>query len=244
MLAVGPAPRTARRRPSVERRPGVHVIVVGCGRVGAGLAGHLGDAGHSVAVIDKQPAAFRRLPETFRGRRMVGVGFDRELLLSAGIDRADAVAAVTSGDNSNIVVARIAREAFEVPTVVARIFDARRAVIYERLGVPTVATIEWSTRQVLRRIIPDAPGTEWADPTDQLLLVERPLSRAWEGTALASLEEPGTVRVVACTREGVGRICDGSLGIEEGDVAWLAVRRDALAELDRRLRTGPDRGGR
>ena len=219
----------------------MHVVVVGCGRVGAGLAATLEHQGHSVAVIDKQPTAFRRLPHSFRGRRIVGVGFDRDRLREAGIEQAEALAAVTNGDNSNIVVARIGREAFGVRRVVARIYDARRAVIYERLGVPTVATVEWSTERVLRRILPDAPGMEWIDPSASVCLVERPIPPSWAGHPVGDLESPGRCRLVGLTRLGSARLPEPDLLIQEGDVAWLAVPSDAVNGLDRRLAAGPGR---
>src|SRR5918994_727409 len=122
--------------------PPMHVVIVGCGRVGSGLARIIEDQGHSVAVVDKQPKAFRRLHEGFAGQRIVGVGFDRDRLEEAGVRGSEgAGAAVTSGDNSNILTARVARETFGVDRVVARIYDPRRAVIYERLGIPTIPTV-------------------------------------------------------------------------------------------------------
>ncbi len=157
----------------------MHVVVVGCGRVGSGLAATLENQGHSVAVIDRRAQAFRRLPDGFSGRKIVGVGFDRARLDEAGIAEAGALAAVTNGDNSNIVVARVAREAFQIERVVARIYDARRAAIYERLGIPTVATVQWTTERVLRRILPDSSqGVEWIDPSAKVCLVERALPGA------------------------------------------------------------------
>src|SRR5205814_10349672 len=151
----------------------MHVVVVGCGRVGSELAVTLESEGHTVAVIDKNRNAFRRLPERFTGRAVLGFGFDRDHLEQAGIREADALAAVTSGDNSNILTARIARETYEIANVVARIYDPRRAVIYQRLGIPTVATVAWTTDQVLRRLLPAKLETEWADGTGSLNLVER-----------------------------------------------------------------------
>ena len=143
----------------------MHVVVVGCGRVGSGLAATLVSQGHTVSVVDRKPTAFRRLPEDFSGETFVGVGFDRNVLVAAGIERAGALAAVTNGDNSNILVARTAREFFGVERVVARIYDQRRAAIYERLGIPTVATVQWTIERVLRRILPDTAGVEWIDPS-------------------------------------------------------------------------------
>jgi trk system potassium uptake protein TrkA len=219
----------------------VHVVVVGCGRVGSGLAGILEDNGHSVAVIDQNQKAFRRLPEGFSGKAVLGVGFDRDRLRDAGIDEAGALAAVTSGDNSNIMVARTAREIFGVERVIARIYDPRRAAIYERLGIPTIATVQWTTDRVLRRILPDIPSTEWTDPSANVVLVERPVHPSWAGRRLSELDVPGTARVVALSRLGVGQIPSADLVTQEGDVVYLAVTNGKLADLDVHL--GATTGG-
>src|SRR3954452_3762085 len=166
----------------------MHVIVVGCGRVGSELAVALEREGHSVAIMDKRRNAFRRLPERFTGRAVLGFGFDRDHLEQAGVREADALAAVTSGDNSNILTARIARETFEIPHVVARIYDPRRAVIYQRLGIPTVATVTWTTDQVMRRLFPEDTRTDWVDGAGNIRLVERALPEAWAGRKLAKLD--------------------------------------------------------
>jgi trk system potassium uptake protein len=213
----------------------LHVVVVGCGRVGAGLAGILEGEGHTVAVIDKAQKAFRRLPEGFSGRTVVGVGFDRDLLREAGIEEAGALAAVTSGDNSNIMVARVARETFGIERVVARIYDSRRAAIYEKLGIPTIATVEWTTGRVLRRILPDAPATEWADPSDRVVMVERPVAQSWAGRRLIDLDIDGLARVSALARLGVARVPTSDLVTQEGDVVYMTVGVDRIDELDAHL---------
>lgn len=213
----------------------MHVVVVGCGRVGSGLAGILEDGGHTVAVIDKQAKAFRRLPEGFSGRTIEGVGFDRDHLREAGIEEAGALAAVTSGDNSNIMVARTAREVFGLERVIARIYDPRRAAIYEKLGIPTIATVQWTTDRVLRRILPDVPATEWTDPSATIVLVERPVAASWAGRRLADLDVEGLARVAALSRLGVGRVPTDDLVTQEGDVAYMTVRSDRIADLDAHL---------
>ena len=213
----------------------MHVVVVGCGRVGSGLARILEDSGHTVAVVDKNQKAFRRLPEGFGGKTIVGVGFDRDLLRQAGIEDAGALAAVTSGDNSNIMVARTAREVFGLERVIARIYDPRRAAIYERLGIPTIATVQWTTDRVLRRILPDAPATEWTDPSASVVLVERPVAASWAGRRLGDLDVAGLARVAALSRLGVGQVPDADLVTQEGDVVYMSVGSDRIADLDAHL---------
>jgi len=211
---------------------GVHVVVVGCGRVGSGLATALVSEGHTVAIIDRSPRAFRRLAEDFSGERVVGSGFDRDDLERAGAVGADALAAVTSGDNTNILTVRIARENYGIAKVVARIYDPRRAEIYQRLGIPTVATVRWTIDQVRRRLLPDEDVGDWSDPTGRLTLLERSLPDAWAGRPLRDLEEPGRLTLVAVTRAGVPRLDARELVGQEGDVLHLAALDDAWRALD------------
>lgn len=218
----------------------MHVIVVGCGRVGSELAVNLDHAGHSVAVIDKNRNAFRRLPERWSGRAVLGFGFDRDHLEQAGIGEAEALAAVTSGDNTNILTARIARETYQIPNVVARIYDPRRAVIYQRLGIPTVATVTWTTDQVMRRLMPEQTTTDWTDPSGSVIIVERALPGGWAGHKLSALGEPGRFRLTAITRAGQARLAGPDLVGQEGDVLHLTVVKDALDELEARLAGNPE----
>lgn len=220
----------------------MHVVVVGCGRVGSELAGLLEKQGHTVAIIDKRKEAFRRLPTGFGGYRIVGFGFDRDTLVEAGIEDAGALAAVTSGDNSNIMSARVARETFEVERVVARIYDPRRAAIYQRLGIPTVATVAWTTDQVVRRLLPGAHPADWTDASGHVSLVERDLPAAWAGRRLDALDEPGRFRLVAVTRLGEARVAAPDLIGQEGDVLHFVVDGNALDQLQERL-LGETEGG-
>ncbi|MGH9039667.1 MAG: potassium channel family protein [Acidimicrobiia bacterium] len=214
----------------------MHVVVVGCGRVGSELAGTLEKDGHTVAVVDKNESAFRRLPPGFGGRTVLGFGFDRDDLIEAGIEEAGALAAVTNGDNSNILTARIARENFGIERVVARIYDPRRAVIYQRLGIPTVATVSWATDQVLRRLLPgEDERRDWIDPSGKVCVVERELPTAWAGKKFAGLNEPGRFWMTAVTRLGAARIATGDLIGQEGDVLTFMAATDALDALRERL---------
>jgi trk system potassium uptake protein TrkA len=216
----------------------VHIIIVGCGRVGSELGLAL-SANHEVVVIDRDPRAFRRFPEGWNGTTLVGLGFDRDTLTEAGIADADALAAVTSGDNSNILTARIAREHFEVPNVVARIYDPRRALMYQRLGIPTVATVTWTVGQVVRRLLPGETATEWSDANGEVLLVERSLPHAWVGRHLEELEIPDACRLASVTRSGRTRVARTGMIGQEGDLLHLTVRADALVAVDAALGSQP-----
>jgi len=218
----------------------VHVIVVGCGRVGRELAMALDRDGHTVSVIDKDRNAFHELPDGFGGKAILGFGFDREHLEQAGIREANAVAAVTNGDNSNILTARIARMTYEVPYVVARIYDPRRAVIYRQLGIATVAAVSWTTDQVLRRLFPERSVSEWTDASGAVSLLERALPDSWAGRKLSEIEEPGKFRVVALTRGGVARLYGLELVGQEGDILYVTVRNDAQDEFEARMSAGPE----
>jgi len=213
----------------------VHVVVVGCGRVGSALALNLHGAGHTVAIIDRRSEAFARLGADFPGKTIVGIGFDRDRLKEAGIEGAGALAAVTSGDNSNILIARVARETYGIDRVVARIYDPRRAAIYQRLGIPTVATVAWTTERVLRRLLPEEPAVEWVDPSAKVMLVERAVPSAWAGQKLEDLEEPTMLRAAAVSRLGAAQLPRPDLVLQEGDILYLAVAGDALAKVDERL---------
>ena len=213
----------------------MHVVIVGCGRVGSSLSQSLLDGGHSVAIIDRNRAAFNRLGGDDRATRIEGIGFDRDRLIEAGIEQARALAAVTNGDNSNVLVARVARETFGVEHVVARIYDPRRAAIYQRLGLATVATVAWTTDQVLRRLIPTEQPAEWTDPTANLSVVERGVPATWAGRPLTELEEATGVRVVGIGRLGSAMVATPDSFAQEGDLLYLAVAADAVEQLDRSL---------
>lgn len=219
-------------------------MVVGCGRVGSGLAVTLSQEGHEVAVIDRSVRAFRRLPDAWDGERIVGSGFDRDDLERAGAIGADALAAVTSGDNTNILTVRIARETYHIPRVVARIYDPRRAEIYQRLGIPTVATVTWTIDQVRRRLLPETIAGEWADASGRLVLIDRAIPEQWAGRRLAEIEDPGRIRLVGVTRAGAPRLDACELVGQEGDQLHVAVMKDALAEFEQRVGTDLGPGGR
>lgn len=208
----------------------MRVVVMGCGRVGASLSDSLARIGHDVAVIDRQSTAFHRLSPEFPGQRILGMGFDRDVLLQAGIEDAAAFAAVSSGDNSNIISARVARETFGVPRVVARIYDAKRAAVYERLGIPTVATVPWTTDRLLNVLTRENETTKWRDPTGNVGVAELTLHEGWVGHRVTELEAATSGRVSFMIRFGAGTLPDAKTVIQAGDQVYLAAISGQVAE--------------
>ncbi len=213
---------------------------MGCGRVGSGLALELEAAGHTVAIIDQNRESFRRLGPDFNGRTVAGVGFDRDTLLEAGITEAHAFAAVSNGDNSNILAARVARETYGVENVVARIYDAGRAEIYQRLGIPTVATVLWTTDQILRRLVPEGSRSEWRDASGLIQLCEVHLESSWYGRPASLIEELTASRLAFITRLGEGLIPDENTVLQEGDLVHVMVAEKDLADVDAILAQSPE----
>jgi trk system potassium uptake protein TrkA len=208
----------------------VHIVIMGCGRVGSTLAHILEDQGKTVAIIDRDPEAFRRLRSSFKGDRINGIGFDREVLTQAGIEQADAFAAVSSGDNSNIIAARVVRETFGIQRVAARIYDPRRAEVYERLGIPTVATVRWTAEQMLRKILPEGAALGWRDPTGNVVMAEVPFSPRWIGEPVKAIEASTQSRVAFIDRFGQALVPDYGTVLQDGDVLHIISRE---ADLDR-----------
>lgn len=209
-----------------------HFVIMGAGRVGVMLAHSLETAGHTVSVIDRDEAAFRRLRADFQGRQITGIGFDRDTLRRAGIEQAYAFAAVSSGDNSNILASRVARETFKVQHVVARINDPNRAEFYQRLGIPTVAAVRWSTDQVLRRILPEQDVTgDYREASGRLVLVELKLHPAWAGLPLERIEAAAEVRIAFITRFGEGQLPGPDTSYQQGDVVHAMLRTQEVDEV-------------
>ncbi|MFE9423323.1 potassium channel family protein [Kitasatospora sp. NPDC006697] len=218
----------------------MHIVIMGCGRVGSALARALEKQGHSVAVVDQDPTAFRRLGAGFNGRRVTGVGFDQDTLREAGIEEAGAFAAVSSGDNSNIIAARVARENFGIEHVAARIYDPRRAEVYQRLGIPTVATVRWTADQMLRRLLPSGSEPLWQDPSGSVQLAEVAYAPAWIGHRLTELEEASGARVAFVTRLGEGMLPTPQTVVQEGDLVQVMVRKAELAAVEAAFAAGPE----
>lgn len=217
----------------------MHIVIMGCGRVGAALAQTLEGQGHTVAIIDRDPAAFRRLGTWFTGRRVTGMGFDQDTLREAGIEDAGAFAAVSSGDNSNIIAARVAREMFNVENVAARIYDPRRAEVYQRLGIPTVGTVRWTAGRMLRSLLPSGAEPLWRDPTGEVQLAEVPLSPAWVGELAARLQEESGARIAYVTRLGEPLLPHARTVLQEGDLVQVVMRTREVGDVEAVFARGP-----
>ena len=222
----------------------MHVVVMGCGRVGSALARQVERAGHSVAVIDQDPEAFRRLGPEFGGRQVTGLGFDRQTLLDAGIDSAGAFAAVSSGDNSNIISARVARETFGVQHVVARIYDSRRAEVYERMGIPSVATVPWTVNRLMRELLSVKVSEMWREPTGQVVLMRLTVTEGWVGRKLVELEAASGARAAWLVRFGEAQLPDAATVLQDGDHLVVAVTDQVAARVHQVMEQVPEGGHR
>jgi trk system potassium uptake protein len=220
----------------------VHIVIMGCGRVGSTLAHILEDKGHSVAIIDQNPEAFRRLRGGFKGRRVTGFGFDRDVLVEAGVEKAAAFVAVSSGDNSNIISARVARETFGIENVVARIYDPRRAEVYQRLGIPTVATVRWTADQMLRRLLPEGHEPLWRDPSGDVVLAEVVVDAGWVGEKVGALEGAAQTRVAFLSRMGEAIVPDTATVIQDGDIVHVVGHADDMERINEAVAKRPGEG--
>jgi trk system potassium uptake protein len=218
----------------------VHVVIMGCGRVGSTLARSLEDRSHTVSVIDSNADAFRRLGPGFSGTKVIGIGFDADVLEEAGIEKADAFAAVSSGDNSNIIAARVAREQFGILNVVARIYDPGRAEVYQRLGIPTVATVKWTADQVLRRLLPVGAEPDFRDPSGTIRVDALTVNERWTGQRTVVFQEQSGCRIAWIDRLGEGTLPTRESVLQENDVLHLVMREDNAERVLEVFARGPE----
>lgn len=218
----------------------MHVVIMGCGRVGSSLAVALERLGHNVAVVDRDAQAFRRLGADFHGQQVVGTGFDRQVLVKAGVQHSDAFAAVSSGDNSNIIAARVAREEFGVQHVVARIYDPKRAAVYERLGIPTVATVPWTTDRLLRMVLPDGVATAWRDPSGTVAVLQLPLHDDWVGRRVSEVEAATSARIAFIVRFGTGVLPKADTVVQADDLVYAAAISGTVTDVSTAAAAAPE----
>ena len=218
----------------------VHVVIMGCGRVGSTLARSLEERNHTVSVIDSEPDSFRRLGPEFNGDKVTGFGFDQAVLEKAGIRRAEAFAAVSSGDNSNIIAARVARETFGIEQVVARIYDPGRAEVYQRLGITTVATVKWTADQILRRLLPAGAEPDFRDPSGTIRVDHVPVPDVWIGQRTIHFQEQTKSRIAWIDRLGEGMLPTRDTIIQEGDLLHLVMREENAGHAYAVIDKGPE----
>jgi trk system potassium uptake protein len=218
----------------------VHVVIMGCGRVGSTLARSLEERNHTVSVIDSEPDSFRRLGPEFNGDKVTGFGFDQAVLEKAGIRRAEAFAAVSSGDNSNIIAARVARETFGIEQVVARIYDPGRAEVYQRLGITTVATVKWTADQILRRLLPAGAEPDFRDPSGTIRVDHVPVPEVWIGQRTIHFQEQTKSRIAWIDRLGEGMLPTRETIIQEGDLVHLVMREENAGHAYAVIDKGPE----
>ena len=213
----------------------MRVIVVGCGRMGAELALTVVRDGHEVTVVDRNPQAFARLGTSFTGQRVEGVGFDRDVLVRAGVERSDALAALTASDNANIITARIARNVFRVPKVVARVYDPLRAGIYRRLGLPTVSTTAWGVSRIVQLLVHRELNVIRTLGEGEAALVEHEVPQSWVGRSVGEVGVPGEISVTAILRRGKALLPAAGTVFQAGDRAVVSVLSAARERLERLL---------
>ena len=211
----------------------MHIVIMGCGRVGSMLARGLEKRGHSVAVIDVNADSFQRLGFDFQGITVSGVGFD--------IRHADGFAAVSSGDNSNILAARVVREQYGVDNVVARIYDQGRAAVYERLGIPTVATVRWTVGQVMRRLLPEGSEPVWRDPSGTVRLLQIYVHSGWVGRRIRDLSAAAQAPIPFVSRTGRGIVPDSQTVFQDGDLIFVACETERTDAVESLFATPPTR---
>ncbi|RRD47396.1 TrkA family potassium uptake protein [Tessaracoccus sp. OH4464_COT-324] len=210
----------------------MHIVIMGCGRTGAMLARGLEERGHSVGVIDTREEAFARLSPRFRGQTVRGVGFDRQVLEAAGIRTAGGFAAVSSGDNSNILAARVVKEIYRVENVVARIYDQGRAQVYERLGIPTVAPVRWTTAMVMRRLLPEGSEPVWRDPSGQARILQVAVHRGWVNRRISELSAAAGCVIPVITRLGTGIVPNNQTVFQDGDLVFAACEIEQTSNVE------------
>jgi trk system potassium uptake protein TrkA len=214
---------------------GMYVVIGGCGRVGSYLARTLEYEGHTVTVIDRDPLSFESLSPNFKGSTVEGIVFDRETLERAGIERADAYTAVTSGDNSNIVSARIAKEDYRVPKVFARIYDPRRAEIYREFGIPTIASVAWSSYRLLDLISHPEMHNEYHFGNGEVQLIDIDIPPTLAGKRIGELTVPGEIHVTSIVRGHRAFLPTPGASVEKDDRLYISVAQESMGKLERLL---------
>jgi trk system potassium uptake protein len=213
----------------------MNIIVMGCGRVGSQVSQMLVAQGHVVVVIDHGDDAQTRLGSDFKGKVVHGLGFDRKVLIEAGIETAEGFVGASSSDNANIVAARIARNIFHVPRVVARLYDPVRTDVYLRLGLTTISNTSWGAERIIEVLTHGDLDVLhiFRDDGTTIVRVETPARLI--GRRVSQLDIPGEVMVIAITRNVRTFIPISGTEFQDGDVVYLTVIPSAMDRLEELL---------
>lgn len=214
----------------------MNIVVVGCGRVGSQLATMLSVEGHNVVVIDRDESAFRRLGGTFNGVTLRGLGFDEEVLEEAGIREADAFAAVTNLDNTNLMAAEVARKIFGVKHVVARLYNPIRERTYQQLDLDYVCGTTLVAESLTDKI--RSGHGHHMDTIDDIEVVEFKASAAVEGKRVSEIEIPRKFRIFTVTRVRASYVPDPDMVLHEGDIVFASVKDEVFTKVERYMLGG------
>jgi trk system potassium uptake protein len=210
----------------------MRVIVMGCGKVGEQLCRLLDKAGHEVSVIDSEMLNLNRLTHNFSGRKIHGVGFDKEILIQAGIEQAEAFAATSASDNANIIAARIAQSIYHVPRVVARLYDPRRAEIYRRLGLITISMTSWGAEKINEFLTHTGLDAVQTFGKGEVSMVMFEVPAALEGHAVKDLNIPGEIQVGVISRDGECFIPMLNTTFQARDIIHVLVNSKSMDQLE------------
>jgi trk system potassium uptake protein TrkA len=209
----------------------MQIIIMGCGRVGSQTANLLSEAGHSISVIDIDEKSFLRLGKNFSGKKILGFGYDKEVLERAGIEEADAFAALSPGDNRNIIGALIAKKEYRVPIVVARIYDPVRAIVYNKLGITTISPTRWGANKIKELICYNDINSQLSLGNGEVEIIEIEVPHSIKGFTYDKINAPGEIMVTAITRLGRAFVPVVGSEIKEGDIMHVAVASESISKL-------------
>lgn len=209
----------------------MQIIIMGCGRVGSQTANLLSEAGHKISIIDIDPKSFNRLGKSFNGQTVLGFGYDKDVLEKAGVEEADAFAALTPGDNRNIVGALIAKREYKVPIVVARIYDPVRAIVYNKLGITTISPTRWAANKIKELICHNDINSQISLGNGEVEIIEIEVPHGIAGFTYEKINVPGEIMVTAVTRLGRAFVPVVGSEIKEGDIMHVSVASESIPKL-------------
>jgi trk system potassium uptake protein TrkA len=213
----------------------MNVIVMGCGRVGSDLATALCKDGHLVSVVDSSETAFQNLPPDFKGKMVEGEMMSRDVLFRAGIEKADALAAVTNDDALNAVVAHVAQSVYNIKHVIVRNYDPDFRPMLEAFNLQVVSPNSWGSQRIQELILHADIQTIFSPGNGEVEIYEISIPDGWAGHRLDELSSSKEIRVISIARAGQAFLPDEDCMIEEGDVIYISATCDGIDALREKL---------